>query len=241
MILIMEEQNVREFSGKMSGWKPDLRLLMSGWKPDLRFSRRSRGFTILELVIVLVIMAILLAMGTLYWQKQMRDNQFRTQFNQLVEQIREAQVLARSYGVSPTGYNNSGATFDNTTTRDYTSFVAVNGINITWKSNVYKNVRVSFNNFTIRPMTDDNLHNSFKGVALALGYLDTGSPGKYFYDKMLPFDANGTPFCPQGETGVMTGEYEIEMSVIDSSGSVQKSGKIFIDSTTGAVRSVDVK
>lgn len=198
--------------------------------------KANRGFTLLELLVVLVIAGILLGLGTIYWQRQMRNNQFRTQFAQLVEQIKEAQDMAKAYGASPTGYNNSGGTFDNSAVRDYSSFLVVNGLNYTWKSQVLKNVKISFNNFSITPMTESNLRTSYKGVALAFGYGDTGNPGKYIFDKMFPFDANGTPFCPQGETGISTGEYEIEMSMVESNGTVFKSGKIFIDSTTGAIR-----
>ncbi len=193
--------------------------------------RRRPGFTLLELLIIIVILSTLILIGTLNWRRTMKNQEFRTQFDSIVQQVREAQVMAKSHGRGISDYNNSGA-FANDQPGDYNVVLLNRGANRSDKKSVYKDIAIDFVNFEIEPMTKADLDSDFEGVALMFG-LDGEE-----YNKMLPFGSNGVPVTPQGQTPPSpTPVYEIEVSRKDSGGNYLNRGRIFIDGTTGAIRS----
>ena len=192
--------------------------------------RRKRGFSLLELIFVIAILSILILIGTLNWRTAMKNKEFKTQFDNLVQQVKEAQIMAKAHGRGISDYSDSGA-FTNDEVGDYNVILTNHGANRTDKTNIYKNVTINFVNFQIKSMLETDLNDDFKGVALVFGVAGSA------YNKMLPFDANGVPVTPAGQTPPSPNPiYEIEMFRKDSGGNYLNRGRIFIDGTTGAIR-----
>lgn len=200
-------------------------------------SKKNKGFTFIEIMVVLAIIAILVTIGTIYWSKQVRDKEFNAKFDEMVQQVSEAQALARSYGMDPTGYDSDGS-FSNNVQQDYVGMLAVKGLNKTPKFQEYNNVQINFTNFQITSMTESKFNSDFQGAAILYG---TKSGSAYTFDKMLIFGPNGAPLTPTGETAPSDTYYEIEMCRRDSGGNYIKCSRLRINSTTGAHEKIIVK
>lgn len=199
--------------------------------------KRKKGFTFIELMAVISIIAILIVIATIFWSQQARNQEFRKISELFVQQIREAQAEAKAYGMDPEGYTSSGS-FANGVSGDYVGIIGIKGLNKTPQVQEYKNVEINFTNFQITPMTETTFNNDYKGVALLLGFK---SGGGYAFNKMLPFNPNGTPMTPTGETEPTDPYYEIEIVRKTDSGGILKKVRVQIDKTTGAVNTLQDK
>lgn len=199
--------------------------------------KRRSGFSLLELLIVVVVMSILILIGTINWRASIRMQEFNTQFDRFVQQLKEAQTMARAYGLAPEGYESGGdATFDQQ--GEYRITVYTNGMNSAPRSQNYKDLIFNFDNFEIKPMDEDKLREQFKGAAIVFYF--KGEDG-YTATKMLPLNPNGTPACPIDQGAPTDAYYELEVTQKDRDGALMQSRKIRMDSNTGALEIIKVK
>jgi len=214
----------------------------------LRFNPSDkRAFTIIELLIVIAIIAIALSFGLLHYRRQLAFREFQTNFDKMVQQIKEAQAKAKAYGSLPSGYQGDEDPHTGET-RDYRVFIVNNGLgrNITYEE--YNDVRLDFN-FLIRPMNQQRMEEEFKGVCIAFGYNETGGdPDEYNFDNTLIFGPDGIPIMPSDGTvqapsnidlgggKIIKDEFAIRMAIEDSSGNTIRDQWVFINSDTGLIR-----
>jgi len=199
----------------------------------LRKLRKSHAFTILELIVVFVIIAITFTFGIAYYKKYTVQKRFLTDFDKLVGTLKEAQIQARAYGKEPENYAGTGAMQNGQYREKYICRMVMKtsaGTAKYDKINEFKEVKMFFQAGNA-PMTNERLLEQYEGVAVSFGRKDEDT---YTYDCVLLYAPDGTLYFPSGYAGKTM---YIEMRTGDDS----MIRRVFIDQTTGAITTRIIK
>jgi len=196
--------------------------------------RNDRGFTLIELMVVIAIATIVFAIGTIYWRKAQDRRQFDTDCDRFVGMLEETKKMAKSYGKDPEN-SPAGATNYNSFAKEWIGRTVTKGISKTGRIESFKNLNIQCTNILPGISHDDILSNDnskFKGVAFVFGTPTEGGNPSYLWS--LCFGANGAPYFSGG-----TPLTDIQIDLSSKTGDKKRS--IFINPQTGSIRMEKVR
>lgn len=205
----------------------------------LRKLKKSHAFTLIELIVVIVIIAITFTFGMAYYKKYTIQKRFLTDFDKLVGTLKEAQIQARAHGKDSENYAGTGAMQNGQYHVQYICRMVMKtstGSAKYDKIDEFKEVKL-FLQAGNAPMTNDRLMSQYEGVAVTFG---SKSGNTYAYDSVLLFGPDGTLYFPSGYTG-KTMYIEMQGGIDNRTGIASMIRRVTIDQTTGAITTQIIK
>lgn len=197
-------------------------------------SRKNFGFTLIEIIVVIAIVAILFTISLGRYNQYVRVRQFNAAFDNLKSTIEEAQAQARAYGKDPTGYQESGSLRQNVI-RDK-QFLRLVRRDLGKNDIIEEFVNVyTFISAANAPMTQARINSHYKGVAVTYGNKTGPGTNDFEYDWVLMFGPDGNLHLPGLDASV--NEIYIEMSTRDNT----HKSRLYIDRYTGRTRIERIK
>jgi prepilin-type N-terminal cleavage/methylation domain-containing protein len=210
----------------------------------LKFSgnTKSKGLTLIEIIVVLFIITALFTIGIMNYSRQIAEKKYMTSVDKLMSMIERANSEGKAFGMPAENYNpantsSAPAADDNHT---YRVSVITQGIDKSHKSEILENVNLSFN-FDFRVLNRNEIEN-FKGVLLVFSYLNDS--GNYIDQVMIPISQYGAPYKPGSNDPISDAlnnnrdeKYEIVMTYKLGGKDVRRN-RILIDKYLGTIEKI---
>jgi prepilin-type N-terminal cleavage/methylation domain-containing protein len=207
--------------------------------------KSNNGLTLIEVIVVVAILVIIIAIGTINYTEQIKLKRYMTSVDKLMSMLERANSEGKAFGLPAENYFASGSSGTIEAGRNYTYRVSVitRGTEKSDKSEILENVNITFN-FDLPPMNQSQVEN-FRGVLLVIAYQNDA--GNFVDQVAIPISTYGAPHKPGAVDPVSDAlrdnrndKYEITISYKEPDGKDIRKDVIRIDKYLGTIDRVKV-